>query len=323
MNQPSRIRILYLAANPWTTDRLSLDVEVRNISELIARTPHREVIDFQTRWAVRPNDLHTALLEVRPHVVHFSGHGTPHGKIVLDHDTHRGKLVEHEALAELIGILKDSIRLVLLNACYSHPLARALTRHIDCAIGVEGAVHDQAAIEFAAAFYQAIGFGCPVSVALQLGRNALSLQSISLVHAPEIAVRDGADPAKIILIDDVLRSEDPDAPRARPLGDVLVGEWRIEITSTSGGLREAARMTLSEPDTFIGALLNGREQVRMAGRWRVLENGLLELRGAAAADGKGAAYVTALRFHSVSASTLRAESTQGEQMTWRRVRSRP
>ena len=48
---------------------------------------------------------------------------------------------------------------MVLNACYSETQARAIAEHIDAVVGMTTAVGDQAAINFAAAFYQALGFG--------------------------------------------------------------------------------------------------------------------------------------------------------------------
>src|SRR6266404_4719684 len=52
-----RCKILFFAANPTATSRLSLDEEVRAITEKIRATKFRDTIDLITAWAVRPDDL--------------------------------------------------------------------------------------------------------------------------------------------------------------------------------------------------------------------------------------------------------------------------
>jgi hypothetical protein len=42
--------------------------------------------------------------------------------------------VDNDALVDLVGILEDKLRLVLLNACSSETLAAALVQHVDHAI---------------------------------------------------------------------------------------------------------------------------------------------------------------------------------------------
>ncbi|MEK4138308.1 hypothetical protein MHB75_09345 [Kurthia sp. FSL E2-0154] len=53
----------------------------------------------------------------------------------------------------------DSIKLVIFNNCFSNGQAEAITEHIDCAIGMNKAVYDDAGREFVAQFYSAIPFG--------------------------------------------------------------------------------------------------------------------------------------------------------------------
>jgi hypothetical protein len=82
MKQPSQARaatkkhvILFLAANPRDTGRLALDREARAIHVELKRTGYRDRFDFVTRWAAEPLDLLRELRELKPTVVHFSGHG--------------------------------------------------------------------------------------------------------------------------------------------------------------------------------------------------------------------------------------------------------
>ena len=62
---------------------------------------------------------------------------------------------------------------VVLNACYSEIQAEAIARHIDYVIGMKKGVGDAAAIEFAVAFYDALGAGESVEFAYKLACNAI------------------------------------------------------------------------------------------------------------------------------------------------------
>ncbi len=75
-------RILFLAANPAGA-RLALDEEVREIETKIRTAEHRDTLRLISKWAVRPDDLLQSLNQHRPHIVHFSGHGSPGEEIVL------------------------------------------------------------------------------------------------------------------------------------------------------------------------------------------------------------------------------------------------
>lgn len=79
------------------------------------------------------------------------------------------KKVSFRVLSNLFSILKEIIRYVVLNACNSEKLAQAFAEHIDCVIGISTVVGDEAAINFAAAFSRALGYGRDVKTAFDLG----------------------------------------------------------------------------------------------------------------------------------------------------------
>ena len=70
--KPEVLRVLYMTANPETD--LRTEVEVRDVQQAVKRALHRDLIDVQYRPAATPEDLLDGLNDVRPHVVHFSGH---------------------------------------------------------------------------------------------------------------------------------------------------------------------------------------------------------------------------------------------------------
>jgi uncharacterized caspase-like protein len=134
-------------------------------------------------------------------VVHFSGHGTSTEEIVLLDKDRKPMTVPAPALKQLFATLKDNIRVVVLNACFSKPQAAAITEVVDCAIGMNKAIGDDAAIAFATAFYQAIGFGRSVRVAFESGKTALMLAGIPEEKTPELLCRTGVDPSALVLVD--------------------------------------------------------------------------------------------------------------------------
>jgi hypothetical protein len=197
---PPRVKILYLAANPTSTTQLDLTREARAIEERIAVGKPREALELVPRWAVRPRDLHRALMEVEPHILHFSCHGSVQEQLVLEDDRGNQARVEKEALADLLHRLPGNIRLVVLNACDTATVAEALVRHVDCAIGMCRPIGDDAAIAFAAAFYEAIGFGKSVGEAFGLGNNELMLARIPEEQTPKLEVKQGVDAARVVLV---------------------------------------------------------------------------------------------------------------------------
>lgn len=197
------MKILFLAANPMNSERLALDEEARSIEEKIRASKLREVIKFRTKWAVRPDDLQQALLEEEPTIVHFSGHGGGKTGIALHSEAHGGqKLVTSEGLAHLFKILKDNIRVVVLNACHSKEQAEAIVEEIDFVIGMDDSIGDEAARVFAAAFYRGLAFGRTVQAAFELGLNELKLMRLGDEDVPVMLTRGGLDANSVRLADD-------------------------------------------------------------------------------------------------------------------------
>jgi len=188
------VKILFLAANPVdVVSRLRIDEEIREISQKIRLGTHRDHFELVPELAVRAGDLQAALLRHQPDIVHFSGHCSPSGGIMLEDENGNRKLVDREALAKLFSILKGNIRLVVLNACYGNEQAEAFANTIDFTIGMNTAIKDKDATLFAVHFYQSLAFGCSVKEAFDLALNQLNLEGIDVAQGPVLLVRDGAN----------------------------------------------------------------------------------------------------------------------------------
>lgn len=203
MNQPKRHRvmnILLLASNPTTTDQNLLDEEVRAIEEKIGRAEHRERVHFVPKFAVRPDDLHLAFIQVKPTVVHFSGHGAGHLGIVFHGDVPGTDYqVPGEALKHLFATLKGDIRVVVLNACESSEQAKLIVEVIDFVIGMGDTIDDESARRFAAAFYLGISSGMSVHVAFQMGISAVKLHGLPDSDVPQLYVRPGVSADEVLV----------------------------------------------------------------------------------------------------------------------------
>jgi hypothetical protein len=193
--------ILFLAANPGDTTPLSLDEEVRAIETMLRTAEHRDAFAFVSRWAARADDLQQQLLEQRPVIVHFSGHGELGSGLILAGDRDSQHSVSPAALAGLLRVLRDRIRVVSFNACHSLELAEAVAQEIECVIGMGDAISDEAARVFAASFYRGLGFGRSVGEAFELGRAALLLEGISEDRTPQLLTRPGVDPRTVHVLE--------------------------------------------------------------------------------------------------------------------------
>ncbi|NEU71057.1 CHAT domain-containing protein [Hassallia byssoidea VB512170] len=179
-------KILILAANPKQTSRLRLDEEVRDIKEGLRLSQQRDKFILQQEWAVRPRDVRRAVLDFRPNIIHFSGHGAGTTGLSFEDEIGKEKLVTGEALAGLFGQFAKQVECVVLNACYSEEQAVAIAQHIDYVIGMNAAIGDKAALEFAVGFYDALVAYDPrydtysrIEFAFNIACNAIQFAGIS------------------------------------------------------------------------------------------------------------------------------------------------
>ena len=195
------IRILFVSANPVDTDPLQLGEEFREIQGKLRSSDSRAHFVLRSAWAARPDDLLQQMNEFRPHILHFSGHGSSAGEIVLQDNSGEMQTVSPAALEALFNNFREWLRIVVLNACYSNVQAEALLDPADIVIGMKSAIGDKAAISFASAFYRALGFDRSVQDSFNQGLISLQLEKIPEENIPELLHRPGIRPDTLTLTD--------------------------------------------------------------------------------------------------------------------------
>jgi hypothetical protein len=247
-----KIRILFLAAEPTDLGRRRLDEEYHEIDRVLRVGSMRDSFELIPQFALRRGELQEALLRHKPHIVHFTGHGNEREIFLMD-DAGVSRPVEKEALARLFHILKDNIRVVVLNACYSRVQADSISRVVDYTVGIDSAVGVEASIGFAAAFYRALSYGRSVQEAVELGRNSLGLEKLPEADAPQLLLREGVDAAPFLEQKEVIREDYVDDLRvalsslvARAATESDVQKVRLAITQGKLILRPAEVAEVSD-----------------------------------------------------------------------------
>jgi len=118
---------------------------------------------------------------------------------MFDSANGHSQLVTPEAIARTFGAVEAQARLVVLNACYTAPIAEALRVHVDCVVGMSGAIQDDAARSFAIGFYGGLGEHASVAASFKQGRAAINLDGLHDADRPQLHTRDGFDAAQLIL----------------------------------------------------------------------------------------------------------------------------
>jgi hypothetical protein len=238
--------ILFLAANPKNAAQLRLDQEVKEIDAGLERSQKRDKFQLEKMSAITPRDLQRAMLDYKPQIVHFSGHGVGEDGIVLEDINGQATLVRGEALAKLFRFFaeKCNIECVVLNACYSEVQANAIAQHVPFVIGMNQAIGDRAAREFAVGFYDALGAGELIESAYENGCISISLHGIPEELTPVIQRQsetlvepEPEEPKQPAIVGEsrklevVQKAMAPSAPVAHPALDLDVPEGQVPLES--------------------------------------------------------------------------------------------
>lgn len=146
---------------------LRLAEEVRDIGEALGYGTNFNIVHEPE---IAASDLIDHLLRHRPDIVHFAGHGADAGDNVLSVRKPGGgrSVLTSGNLRKLFENIPHQPKLVVLNACYSDEVGKALAEVVPVVIGMGGAIPDSVARRFTRRFYEAIGHSCSVHQAVEL-----------------------------------------------------------------------------------------------------------------------------------------------------------
>ncbi|MEV8032358.1 CHAT domain-containing protein [Streptomyces sp. NPDC086182] len=175
---PGPLRVLVFLADPTDHARLRLQAEERILREI--REPAR--LDVTVCPAARATDVLPALLDARPDVVHFSGHGSVDGMLIFEDALGGSAPVSARALGRAFEAADSdtALKCVVLNSCYTGAYGEALSESSWAVIGSTQALGDECALAFTRGFYQALAKGRELSSAY-----ALALAEVALSGFPE------------------------------------------------------------------------------------------------------------------------------------------
>jgi len=115
------------------------------------------------------------LIDVKPQIVHFSGHGEGKAGLYFEDSEGNPELVNGEVLSSLLEACARTspIECVVLNGCYSEIQAEAIIEHVPYAVGMSQSVVDRAAIEFSVGFYDALWSEENIETAFAIGKAGM------------------------------------------------------------------------------------------------------------------------------------------------------
>jgi hypothetical protein len=147
---------------------------------------------FDSEWVASVDDLHLELDFYQPHVVHFIGYDTRKG-LTLPMQIGETELAHDHALSILFGQFSKRIRLVILDNCYLHEQALALTENevVDYIIGINDSTDTGNSLHFTSLIYSHMSRGASIQGAFNQVRQADMSVSTHLAllrnkHAQEV-----------------------------------------------------------------------------------------------------------------------------------------
>jgi hypothetical protein len=198
----------------------------------------------------------------------------PEAQIVLvDEATGGPRVVGQQALVNLFRTRRHKIRLVVLNACWTSSQAQAISAEVDCVVGTNRTIGDQAARVFSARFYHTLADGGSVQQAFDDALVELEVHGIPESATPVLICREGVDPENVVLVgpDDAAAMPGAAETGAKPPGERAGVPDRLALVRDLSGLSPAdwAMLVTAIPGTASHVTRHGTvaEQVAELVRW--------------------------------------------------------
>jgi hypothetical protein len=177
--------VLAAYAAPHGTAALNWEIEERALRDCLAPYPERFRIEPLPR--ATPEDLHQALLRLKPAYLHILSHGDA-GDLLFQDSYGDRHPVPRAALLQTFANT-PSLRCVILSACDSAASLSALGPGMPPLIAMRAAISSDAARAFAQGFYAAIAAGHDVRAAYAAGRDRMRLLGVGDADVPVLLER--------------------------------------------------------------------------------------------------------------------------------------
>lgn len=159
------VKLLFTAATPRREGQINTGLESRLVDKIKLYDDDGK-FKFEQEHGLGKEGFRDKLFIKNPHIIHFAGHGSYEGLALEDSD------IDASVLFDLIQRL-DNTQLVVLNACYTLPMAKEIAKYVPYVIGTQGPLDDDAAIAFARSFYTGIAGGRDIESSFWFGLDGI------------------------------------------------------------------------------------------------------------------------------------------------------
>ena len=193
---PNQVQIIIVQASPDSEVKTDFAKELAAIRQTGLGLPPKSLTESELRKLdvdLAASGASNPELEV---VLHFTGHGRADGSLILvtkSTDFPGATEGSPATIKEIVDVVSRhaSVRGVVLSACHSAELAKALGAVVEFAVGFEGKIGEPAANAFVESFYYALRVGRSVVEAFGHARVSLEMNHPTEAETPRLYPRAG------------------------------------------------------------------------------------------------------------------------------------
>jgi hypothetical protein len=181
----SKLKILMLTANTGDRARLNIEKEHSSIAHKLSSKPDKFLLNLKK--SVNINEFKEYTEEIKPNVLHFSGHAeSGKGGIILHNEDKSGS--EDLTPDGLDGLfeyfIEDSVplHLVVLNACYTQEYALVIAKYVPYVVCTTVEIGDEQSIAFSTGFYYKLVETNNIEKAYKSGRTEAITKGAKKIH---------------------------------------------------------------------------------------------------------------------------------------------
>ncbi len=189
--------ILFLGADTDESRQLYISEHLNKIGTNISEMAP---FIYKIKMRTMKEDIIKEIAACHPNILHFAGHGDESGCLLVHTALGGTEKIEPCKMLASLQACCDCLQVVVLAACYSHEKIDEIARYVDVVVCMHGKVTMREVALFSEVFYVALGNGSPVADAFKLGKAQLENNSPDYSNTPQLRVKDGVDPNKMILI---------------------------------------------------------------------------------------------------------------------------
>ncbi len=146
--------ILVVTASPKEEKQLNIAKEFRLMRENLHPASGYRI---ELLPDIAFNQLKTYVINYRPSIIHFSGHGSENGEMIFNENGKSNPISVEDFKYEIDFLQKETnncIKCIILNACHAESQIYSLSKKLDYIIGTTDNISDNLAIEFTHRFYK-------------------------------------------------------------------------------------------------------------------------------------------------------------------------